>query len=60
MAEKRIHGIDRNNRQFDSSIPRVSISHNNDSSNRPQYRKIQFNEILRNTTQVPLADFDKL
>lgn len=46
MTEKRIHSIDRNNREFDSSIPSVSILHNNDDSNRSQYRKIQFNEIL--------------
>lgn len=43
MAEKRIH--DRNdNRGVDSSI-RVFMLHNNDGNNRPQYRKIQFNEI---------------
>lgn len=42
MAEKQIH--DNNSREVDSSI-RVSMSHNNDGSNRFQYRKIQFNEI---------------
>lgn len=33
------------NRKIDSSI-RVSILHNNDGSNRLQYRKIQFNGML--------------
>lgn len=43
MAEKRVHDAN-GNRKLDSSI-RVSILHNNDGSNCPQYRKIQFNEI---------------
>lgn len=44
MVERQIHG-NCDNRKIDSSI-RVSISHNKDGSNRPQYRKIQFNGIL--------------
>ncbi|XP_020298896.1 uncharacterized protein LOC109863113 [Pseudomyrmex gracilis] len=43
MAEKQINDIN-DNHEIDSSI-RASMSHNSDSSNRPQYRKIQFNKI---------------
>ncbi|XP_026829221.1 uncharacterized protein LOC113562841 [Ooceraea biroi] len=49
MAEKRVHDVS-DNRQVDSSI-RASMSHNNDGSNRLQYRKIQFNGISLSTDE---------
>jgi len=44
MVEKQIHDI-KDNGEVDFSSIRVFISHNNNGSNRPQYRKIKFNEI---------------